>query len=299
MDMVSRGMFVGTSNPDANGVATFSPQNTMTRGQFITVIVRYLYGNELKAMPAQQGAKWWENAYMVALDHALLAENELDSGNLDKAMTRQEMAMVLVRAMNQSGEASGTTISNSRIPDYNNIGTHYRDYVKVAYTKGLIVGTDAKGTFNPQGTLNRAQAATVIYRLIAPETRKPVDANGGSINVDDSGIDINNPVSSVQTIYEGQDSERLPAKEGDIFIKADGTKIVLKNDANGILGGGQGVAPDIGMICGGLPVMAGSSWHYYGNIKLTDSLGNSIQNENYYINRSTGQKYSFTTKTQH
>ena len=40
---------------------------------------------------------------------------------------------------------------------------------------GLLVGIDEKGTFNPDGVLNRAQAATAIYRLIDPSTRAVID----------------------------------------------------------------------------------------------------------------------------
>ena len=57
-------------------------------------------------------------------------------------------------------------MASSKIPDYNKISTQYKDSVVKAYSMGLIAGTDSKGTFNPYGTLNRAQASTVIYRLI-------------------------------------------------------------------------------------------------------------------------------------
>ena len=51
------------------------------------------------------------------------------------------------------------------------------------------------------------------------------------------------------TIYEGQTRDNRLAKEGDIFVKADGTEIVLKKDeVTGVLGYGQGVAPDVGIM---------------------------------------------------
>ena len=50
------------------------------------------------------------------------------------------------------------------------------------------------------------------------------------------------------TIYEGQTRDNRLAREGDIFVKADGTRVVLKIDeVTGVLGYGQGVAPDIGL----------------------------------------------------
>ncbi len=50
------------------------------------------------------------------------------------------------------------------------------------------------------------------------------------------------------TIYEGQPRDNRLAKEGDIFVKADGTEIVLAIGPHGVLGEGQGVAPDVGLM---------------------------------------------------
>ena len=50
------------------------------------------------------------------------------------------------------------------------------------------------------------------------------------------------------TIYEGQPRDNRLAREGDTFVKSDGTRVVLKIDElTGVLGYGQGVAPDIGL----------------------------------------------------
>lgn len=46
MDMTEMGLFAGT------GDGKFSPNNTMTCGEFLTVVVRYLYPDELSAMGA-------------------------------------------------------------------------------------------------------------------------------------------------------------------------------------------------------------------------------------------------------
>lgn len=94
---------------------------------------------------------------------------------MNGGMLREEMAFVLANALEAMGETTVNIITSTRIPDYNSIGTAYRSHVRIAYTKGLITGIDAAGTFDPKGTLSRDQAATVIYRLIAPENRKPVD----------------------------------------------------------------------------------------------------------------------------
>lgn len=226
MAMAEKGLFAGKGT-DANGKAIFDPNATMSRAEFITVVTRALYSKELGSKKVEAGSPWWYSAYMVALDEGLLTEGDLDRGDLAKAMTRQEMAMVLSRASTALGETYGRLIDDSRIPDFNSISPQYREYVKIAYTKGMLAGTDSKGTFSPMGTLSRAQAATVLYRLVEPSTRSEVDTTPL-------------PTPGAQSWVEGQ-PHGIP-KAGDIVIKADGTKVVLKVDPkSGVLGAGQGV----------------------------------------------------------
>ncbi len=168
-EMTSRGMFNGTS-VSANGQAYFSPNSDMTRAQFVAVLTRYLYGDELAQMPA--GDTWYANNYMTALRHGLLTSEELTGGDLSASCSRQEMSMLLVRAAyTGSGEVAGLLIPISNIPDYSKVDPYYKTYVLQAYSMGFLGGVDKKGTFNPEGHLTRAQAATVIYRLLDPSAR--------------------------------------------------------------------------------------------------------------------------------
>ena len=291
--MTEKGLFVGKGNN------LFCPNDTMTRAEFITVVVRALYHHI--DISSDTGEKWWQGAYDVALAKGIIedgefvtynsAENELIfySGTnlstdnnvplhtieLDTAMQRQEMAVISVRALYALGE---TDIKEYEyIPDIHKASIIYRDYVCKAYGAGIIVG-DETGKFNPENTLTRAEASTVLYRIIEKSAR-------ASVNFDVSG-----PI----TIYEGQYRTNRNAKEGDTFVKADGTQIVLKKGPNGILGEGQGVAPDVGLNLGLYTVQAdGGEFSYnaekHGN--MVDSTGQSIQNQSYYINRTTGEGY--------
>lgn len=280
MKMVGMGMFAGTTAPDANGVGTFAPTAPMTRAQFVTVVTRYLYADELKAMEAEDGKPdvWFEYNYQVAVEHGIISHKEFSQDEMGVAMTRQEMAMVLVRAAGECGESAEKLIHTSRIADYDSIGSYYKDYVRQCYSMGMICGTDSKGTFAPMGTLNRAQAATVLYRLVDADSRQKVD--------------LSTPQSEVQqqaggiTIKEGQTSSR-PAKAGDTIVKADGTKVVLKVGEGGVLGAGQGVAPDKNLSGD----WTGNRYNFNASTggNLTDSLGKTLQNQEYYINRTTGE----------
>lgn len=160
-DMTEKEMFQGTT-PAVNGVGTFSPDNDMSRAAFITVIVRYLYPDEIK--PVAAGQKWYEPYTAVARVHGIIRDGELS--DMDGAMLRQEMATVLVRAADLQQKEVGELVDTSEIADYDTIENTYKQDVRKCFSYGMIKGIDSKGTFAPLGKMNRAQAATVVYRLI-------------------------------------------------------------------------------------------------------------------------------------
>ena len=266
MNMVNKGIIAGTTTP-VNGVGNFSPDTPMTRAQFITVVTRYLYPNDLKTVKVAPGSAWYAGNYDVAVDKGLIYEHEFSSDGaiMNQSMTRQEMAMVLVRAMDALGEDTTDKISKNRIPDFNKVGTHYADYVRVAYKEGLICGTDSAGTFNPHGTLTRAQAATVLNRLITPSDR--IEISDVVVDTGNTGSQTVAPVTGTSW-YEG--SKHGIPKAGDTVIKADGTKVVLKSTniaGYEILGYGQGVDAITGTTINGVTITKGGAfgaWSGYG-----------------------------------
>ena len=169
--MARQGLFSGTSTP-VNGVGTFSPNATMTRAQFITVVMRALFYDELQAMPAAD--TWYRNGYTLAEKKKIVGSNEIkrDDASLLTPINRQEMSMIMVRACSAMGEEMPRTlISVRQIKDSQDIGTAYIDFVKTAYTMGLLMGMDSQGSFNPRGYMTRAQGAIVLNRLLDKSSR--------------------------------------------------------------------------------------------------------------------------------
>lgn len=167
--MTDLDIFHGTG-VTSDGTPVFSPDAEMMRSEFVTALTRLLYPDELSTLPT--GDKWYSSYYSLALRHGLLVADEFDGGILEKACTRQEMAMLMTRAAYSfSDEVAEEAIDISAIPDHNAIDPYYQTFVCQAYSLGLLAGVDQAGTFNPTATLSRAQAATVIYRLIDTSTR--------------------------------------------------------------------------------------------------------------------------------
>ena len=275
--MTDKGLFSGV---EENGAVYFKPDNTMTRAEFIAVVDRIL---ELDT--SKKGKQWWYGAYQAALDADIITGGEMSAYDMDNAITRREMAMVAVRAIKKKGEILLTLYADNviaSIPDYDKIGSYYDDFVVTAYANGILCGIDDNGTFNPEGTLTRSAAATVLNRIIEPSTREQRDflKNPNQSANDDEPI----------TIHEGEVSQRRFARAGDTVVKADGTEVVLSIGPHGVLGEGQGVAPDLG-----LEVPTGGNRRveaykvFSGLTDFKDSTGKSVINAPYYVNKLTGE----------
>lgn len=186
MELAGKGLVGGTTKP-VNGVGTYEPNKAMTRAEFATILVGYLYPEELKAYDGQYKSYWYSGVYGVAIDTGLIKTSEFSEAAMNEGTSRQEMALMLVRAMEAMDIDTTEMVDSAVIPDFNQIDSYYKDYVRVVYAKQLVGGMDAKGTFAPKYTMNRAQAATVLNKLTDPSTRTPasdvvVDTgdNGGS-----------------------------------------------------------------------------------------------------------------------
>lgn len=286
MAMTKEGLFAGKGDI-VDGYGVFAPNDTMTRGEFITVVSRILYPDA--PIETLEGGPWWHGYYKQLTDAGVIDHNVFE-GQMDATISRQEMAYVAIQAMKARGESiDAISRSNAikKIPDFGTVGEAYKTFVGQAYSEGIINGADSKGTFKPLDTLTRAEAATVLYRIINTESRNPVSL----VNHGGGTVTPETQTQGAITIKEGEKSERRFAKEGDIVIKADGTQVVLKKGAHGILGEGQGVAPDLGVINEGFTVTATNitGYSYAGGSGFYDSTGFGIKNGSYFVNKLTGE----------
>lgn len=280
----------------------FNPFDTMTRCEFLTVVVRYLYQDAIKTYDGPT-TEWWTMYYNIALQKGLIKSSEFSKADMKVGMSRQEMALVISRALAELGQSPDKVVSSSKIADYTTIGSYYQDAVKVTYTAGIISGTDSKGTFNPMGTLNRAEACTVLNRLTEPGTRSPKQGtednnsdsfsghsnDDGTITIGSGGYGHNSNYddhrfdqsATHQEWVEGQ--KHNDPQVGDVVIKADGTRVTLEaTNINGtmILGWGangpQGVDPYTGVVGENGTVRVGSSAWWDSSQLIKDPASGSV-----------------------
>ena len=165
----SDGVIAGTAGNAANYTGVFSPSGTLTEAQFVTIMTRAFFNEELEAAKKVVGSntKWYAAAQKVAEDMHLLT---FVQGKMDAPITRYDMAAIMTNIMSAkefSGRPDATKIEETfdKIADFKSIPNSYQISVASVFAMGLIAGTDSKGTFSGASYMNRAQAAVVYGRM--------------------------------------------------------------------------------------------------------------------------------------
>jgi hypothetical protein len=220
--LVARGGIAGY--PDG----TFRPNNTITRAEFVTIAVKSPLNGQISG---QVGSHWASGAFQTARDKNVLLLNDFPESEWNKPITRYEMAYVMIRVTeNIMKEQSVSTTDVAKImSDYQEVSKQqkYKYYVEQAFMKGLVGGKTTDGLYDGKANGTRAEAATMIVRML-DKTKRGV-------------VDTNKVITSDRVISLTDGSRPLVPKPGDTVIKADGTKVVLKVGPAGVLGEGQGV----------------------------------------------------------
>ena len=155
---VDLGLFQGESK------TTFGLGHPMTRAAFTVVLCRFFGWEMAKPEPGtytdvQNPAAWYYSAVETAYAHGAITR-QTEKFRPDDAITREEIAVMLVRALGYGAIAGLAQELPMPFRDVSaNVG-----YISMAYELGIINGTSATA-FSPDRTATREQAAVILMRL--------------------------------------------------------------------------------------------------------------------------------------
>lgn len=149
------------------GDGTFLPDSSVTRAQFVTMLKNAFglsYDGDEVIFSDVAPTDWYYESVMAA--HAAGIANGMADGTFDPEalVTRQDMAVFAHRAA-LCAKITLPEGENTRFPDDDSIAPYAKDAVSAFSAAKVINGMD--GVFNPLGTATRAQAATIIAKLMA------------------------------------------------------------------------------------------------------------------------------------
>ncbi len=144
----------------------YAPGDNVTRAEYASMLVRALKlsanGAGKEFTDVAQG-EWYYNTVQTASALGIVSGYEDGSFRPNNSITREEMAVMTLRAAEAAGRSlpAKTSVSFS---DADQISEYAKDAVNKLAAAQIINGM-GDGTFAPQQTANRAQAAVIIYQL--------------------------------------------------------------------------------------------------------------------------------------
>lgn len=124
---------------------------------------------QLSEILPEEVYSWAEEEMAVCLETGIISEPELEamctSGALLKSITRENLSMYLVRAMQLDSMAENLTSYSLNYADTSSIAEVLKPYVYLLSTYGIVQGNSAN-QFMPKGSLTRAEMATMLRRAI-------------------------------------------------------------------------------------------------------------------------------------
>ena len=162
--IAARGITTGT------GGNAFSPNATLTRGQFIVMLMR-AYEIEADTNPTDNftdaGNTYYTNYLAAAKRLGITAGIGDNKFAPDSEISRQDMFTLLYRALNVLGELpeATTTKTTGDFSDAGLISSYAQDAMSALVKAGVISGSSGK--LNPTGTTTRAEMAQVLYNLLS------------------------------------------------------------------------------------------------------------------------------------
>lgn len=164
-DVTRLGFFVGRDN------GRFAPEESLLLCEAVKLaaVVHSIYTGDNYPFDQTAGDHWFDTYMDYAVQAGILYDWEF--GELTQPATRLQMANLFCRAIPQL-ELEGTPTDHQLSPS--DIGGELERYqwsVRNLYWHGVLRGADQDGNFYPNRTITRAEAATILVRLVLPERR--------------------------------------------------------------------------------------------------------------------------------
>ena len=153
---------------------SFRPQNQISRAEFIALLVRALGLTNEKTTPEifkdVPSHKWYADEVGIAYAAGLIKGNNKNQFLPDTFISREEMAVILVRAymsVNKNYESGNLDIEEDLFIDAQQVSEWAKTEVRLVHQFDLMQGI-GKGKFAPRATTTRAEAVQAIMNLLAP-----------------------------------------------------------------------------------------------------------------------------------
>lgn len=200
-----------------NADGSFAPKGSISIIETIVIACRLhaIYWSTGESFT--QGTPWYQVYLDYAADWGIVSADRYP--DVKAAATRSDFAYILSRAISEHSLPAINDVPDGAIPDLALDADCFRA-VYLLYRAGILTGSDDIGSFKPESTITRAEAAAIITRIARPELRKSFTltvpegdkALTFSLTSDGSGYLVSGCVIAAKTVTIPASYKGLPVK---------------------------------------------------------------------------------------
>ena len=159
--------------------------------------------------------KWYEMYVDYAVENGIVDRGQYVSSTFTKNITRAELCELFAAALPESNYAPINDVKG--IPDVMRDEKNSDIYLML-YKAGILLGSDAAGTFNPKSDIKRSEVAAIINRAALPENRvKGTISADWSKQGNEYDLEFNDESDLAGLSFEAESTE---VKNGALVLKA-------------------------------------------------------------------------------
>lgn len=154
----------------------FDVDGSLTVAETLAMACRIHRGYAGGSLPAEAGSGVWYEPYVeYAKEHGML----WDYVSYDSPVSRADFAAIMDSALAGVRLPVISSIEDGAIPDVPE-GASCRDAVYRLYGAGILTGSDSRGSFLPDSSIKRGEAAALVSRIADPGLRKAISLTKAS-----------------------------------------------------------------------------------------------------------------------
>ena len=162
-------------------MGNINPNNNITRAESVAIINRAFEFTQMdnSNFPDVRSGAWYYNDFAIAKKNGYIIGDNSGSANPDKPITRAEVAVIFARVLAlRPASYTSTFADNAMFPDWST------DSIIAMTDKGLIQGYP-DNTFKANNNITRAEAFTILARILRANGKKNGDNKTPSAPTDD------------------------------------------------------------------------------------------------------------------
>lgn len=159
---------------DGVSATLYRPDNSLTVAQAIKLSAAlHQMMNQGYVTLGNGTVNWYDTYVAYAVNNGIIETKyqSYTSAQMNAAVTRSEFVHIFYGALDHY--PSLNTVADNAVPDVT-LQDAYGDEIYTFYRAGILTGFDSKGTFHPDSSIKRSEAAAILIRMYDESVRESI-----------------------------------------------------------------------------------------------------------------------------